>query len=454
MPWYLWWNFCYACLIVIVSPVLIYRVLVHGKYRSGWSQKLRGMLPQLTDDRPTLWLHAVSVGEVLQLEPVIGELRKSLPDWRFVITTTTTTGLQVARQKYPDDIVCFAPLDFSWSIRRALQRIKPSAIMLVELEIWPNLLAIAELHDIPVLLINGRVSANSYRNYRRVRPLISKTFGRLRLAAAQNAEYAERLFDLGVPRKRLHVTGSIKFDRCDNERFAPLTRELRECFGIRPGETVFIAGSTQHPEEKIALTTYLELLPRYPSLRLILVPRHRERFEEVARMVEQHNVPLIRRSSPPHVDMQRATGVPPIGLLDTLGELSACWGLADIAFVGGSLTHRGGQNMIEPASYGAAILFGPHTHNFKDVVEMLLAHQAAKVVWDEGDLRQAMGQLLEEPALAREMGARAKELVHKQQGATSRTLELILPICCDSQKNRGGGDCFSERKPLLSNRAA
>ncbi len=454
MPWHLWWNFCYACLIVIASPVLIYRMLVHGKYRSGWSQKFWGMLPQSTDDRPTLWLHAVSVGEVLQLEPVLAELRKSLADWRFLITTTTTTGLQVARQKYPNDVVCFAPLDFSWSVRLALQRINPAAIVLVELEIWPNLLAIAESQGIPVMLINGRVSANSYRNYRRFRPLISQTFGKLRMAAAQNAEYGERLFDLGVPRERLHVTGSIKFDRCDNERFAALTRELRESFGIQPGETVFIAGSTQHPEEEIALTTYLELLPRYPSLRLILVPRHRERFEEVTRMVGQHNVPLIRRSSPLQVKSQRETDVPPIGLLDTLGELSACWGLADIAFVGGSLTHRGGQNMIEPASYGSAILFGPHTHNFKDVVEMLLAHQAAKVVWDEGDLRQVIGHLLEEPAVAREMGARAKELVLRQQGATSRTLELILPICCDSQKNRGSGDCFSDGKPLLSNRAA
>ena len=425
MPWFL--NFAYVALLLAVSPVLLYRRWVLGKYRDGWAEKLWGQLPDRSGSKPCLWLHAVSVGEVLQLRPMMKLLATQRPDWDFVITTTTRTGLDVAKKEYPQHTVCYFPLDFSWATHRAISRIKPSAIVLVELELWPNFVLTANRLGIPLALINGRVSEKSFRGYRRIRPLIARLLRGFDLLAAQNDEYSERLLTLGAPRDRLHVTGSIKFDGAHSDRSNPKTAELREFFELQPEEKVFIAGSTQAPEESFALDTWQALRSEFPNLRLILVPRHKERFEEVAALVASRGLNLRRRSS------DCATGkcarpTTEVLLLDTLGELGACWGLADIAFVGGSLTQRGGQNMLEPAAYGAAVLFGPNTCNFRDIVEQLLARDAARVVRSEHELTKAVRELLRNPATAMELGVRAKAFVATQQGAAARTVKLLLSL--------------------------
>ncbi len=484
MPWLL--NVVYFALLVLVSPVLMYRRWVHGKYRDGWSEKFWGRLPERTSSQPCLWLHAVSVGEVLQLRSVMHELIAARSDWEFVITTTTRTGLEVAKKEFPQHTVCYCPLDFSWAVRRAILRIRPSAIVLVELELWPNLILAADRLGVPLALINGRVSAKSFRGYRRVRPLLRSLLQRFVLLAAQNDEYAERLLDLGAPRDRLHVTGSIKFDGVQFDRHNAKTRELRQLFGIQPNERVFIAGSTQAPEEAIALDIWQTLRLEFPDLRLVLVPRHKERFEEVAQLVLARKLPLRRRSgiamtmadfpandlnqSPPSLSRwkrafalrgtsstasfsvvqkpmnhrgklsggahQRACSVAEepsneVLLLDTLGELGACWGLADVAFVGGSLTQRGGQNMLEPSAFGAAVLFGPNTWNFRDIVEQLLSRQAAQVVRNGDELTAAIRTLLNDPNAAQELGQRAKSFLATQQGATGRTVRLLLNLPID-----------------------
>ena len=420
MPWLL--NLVYVALLLAVSPVLMYRRWVLGKYRDGWAEKLWGQLPERTSSTPCLWLHAVSVGEVLQLRPMMKLLAAQRPNWQFVITTTTRTGLDVAKKEFPQHTVCYFPLDFSWATRRAILRIKPSAIVLVELELWPNFTLTANRLSIPLALINGRVSEKSFRGYRRIRPLIARLLNGFHLLAAQNDEYAERLLALGAPRDRLHVTGSIKFDGVQPDRSNSKTNELREFFGLRPDEPVFIAGSTQDPEESFALDTWQALRGEFPNLRLILVPRHKERFEEVAALVASRGLPLRRRSTGDrHVPGQ-------VLILDTLGELGACWGLADIAFVGGSLTQRGGQNMLEPAAYGAAVLLGPNTWNFRDIVEQLRARQAVRIVRSENELTDAVRELLRAPSTATELGERAKSYVAAQQGAAARTIGLLLSL--------------------------
>ena len=249
--------------------------------------------------------------------------------------------------------------------------------------------------------------------------------------AVQTDEYRRRLLELGAPADRLVVTGSTKYDGLESDRRNGRTREIRDQFGIQEHETVFIAGSTQSPEESYAIETYLSWRERYPALRLVLVPRHQERFEEVAALVTRADC----LSAPQHHQGQPIGGAHgqgespatrPILLLDTLGELGAAWGLADIAFVGGSLTPRGGQNMIEPAAYAAAVLFGPNTQNFRQVVELLLSEQAARVVRTPEELTQVVGEFLNDPTLARQLGETAQKLVLKQQGATSRTVDLIV----------------------------
>ena len=429
-------NLVYGALLLAVAPVVLYRAIVHGKYRDGWGEKFFGLLPVRQADGTCVWFHAVSVGEVLQLRTVLAELRRHRPDVQVLITTTTVTGHAVAREKYPDCRVCYFPLDFSWAVRRAIARVRPALIVLVELELWPNFILAARRLGVPLALINGRISERSFRGYHRLRPLMHRLLAHFDLLAAQTETYADRLRTLGAPAERLCVTGSIKFDHIATDRRNPRTRELRQAFGLRDNERILIAGSTQAPEEQYALDTWLAVRNEFPDLRLILVPRHKERFEEVAAIVQQRGLPLLRRSivqepavgSPNTTDHGPRNTDPPVLLLDTLGELAACWGLADIAFVGGSLTRRGGQNMIEPAAYGAAVLFGPNTWNFRDVVDVLLAGRAARVVSGPDELTRTIAELLRDPAAAREQGRRAQALVLAQQGATRRTVERLLEL--------------------------
>jgi 3-deoxy-D-manno-octulosonic-acid transferase len=448
LPWLL--NVLWGGVLLAVSPVLLYRSLRHGKYRHSWRQRLLGELPQMRDgSNPRFWFHAVSVGEVLLLETVLGELTEREPRAEIVISVTTQTGLDLARCRFPEHTVCCFPLDFSWAVRRAIRRIRPTRIVLVELELWPNFILEAARVGIPLSLVNGRLSERSFRGYSKagwlMRPLIS-SFGQL---AVQSDEYARRFVELGAKSDRVTVTGSVKFDRVATDRENAQTKALRVAFGLTSREPVFVAGSTVAPEEDVALEAWQEARREYPRLRLILVPRHKERFEEVARMVESRNLKLLRRSrlegDPIPVSTSHAEAAtdaclpveaflndglppefPPVILLDTLGELSACWGLADFAFVGGSLANRGGQNMIEPAGYGAAICFGPDTRNFRDVVAALLKRDAAKVVEDSIDLEETLLCWLADHAAAQAQGSRARDFVLSQHGATSKTIDCLL----------------------------
>lgn len=442
IPWVL--NAVYLLLVLCLAPFLLYRIVVQGKNRSGWREKLWGELPPRSTPAPTVWLHAVSVGEVLQLPQIVAALMSERPELHCVISTTTSTGLAVARDKLPEHTVCYFPLDFSWAVRRALRRVAPDLIVLVELEMWPNFIFAASRQGVPLALINGRISDRSYGGYRRIRRLMSALLSRFRVLALQNGEFANRLLALGAEPGQIHVTGSVKFDHVCSERNNPQTAALRTAFALQPDETVWVAGSTQTPEEEIVLKTYAHLLAEFPDLRLILVPRHAERFEDVAELIQRAGFSLQRRSRvgrsaavPATVGGRSANapatrpGPPTVILLDTLGELAACWGLADIAFVGGSLTQRGGQNMIEPAAYGAAVLLGPNTWNFRDVVELLGHGEAAVVVSDEAELLEQTQVLLRDAPRRRQLGQRAQELVLAQQGATHKTVQLLLEVLAE-----------------------
>lgn len=454
LPWLL--NILWCGVLLAASPVLLYRLVRHGKYRHSWRERLQGELPRLPDTKGTrFWFHAVSVGEVILLETVLADLsERGDPNAEIVISATTHTGLDVARQKFPQHTVCCFPLDFSWSVRQALQRIQPSRIVLVELELWPNFILEAERTGIPLSLINGRLSERSFRGYSKVAWLMRRLISSFDQLAVQSEEYARRFIQLGANADRVTTTGSVKFDRVATDRENPQTNTLRLAFGLTPDEPVFVAGSTVAPEEGIALEAWQQVRRTHPNLRLILVPRHKERFEEVARLVESRNLKLLRRTdSVPSQgnelsDIEPATlnlqswafnvgsstflddglppELPPVILLDTLGELSACWGLADFAFVGGSLADRGGQNMIEPAGYGAAICFGPDTRNFRDVVSALLKRKAARIVEDEIDLEETLLTWLADREAAEAQGARAKGFVLSQHGATVKTINCLL----------------------------
>lgn len=441
--WFL--NLVYLGLLAAAAPWLIWRGWTQGRYRRGWREKLWGRLPLRRDDgRPLLWFHAVSVGEVLSLRPLLSRLRQWRPDADVLLSTSTDAGYDVARQHFPHCRVTWCPLDFSWAVRRALRRVRPDLLVLVELELWPNLMAAAAAAGVPVVLINGRLSERSHRAYRHIRPLMRSLLARCALLAVQNEEYRSRFLSLGAAPPRVIVSGSLKFDGAEQDRDNPRTSALRYELGVPVSAPVFIAGSTQAPEEAAALDAWLAARRVHPDVRLILVPRHPQRFEEVATLVRSRGLPLRRRSE--LLPARVRGGIPALAvpsdapgtvlLVDTVGELAALWGLADIAYVGGSLTPgRGGQNMLEPAAYGAAVLFGPHTENFRDVVDSLLAGDAAVVVRSPEELTTCLRELLNEPVRRRRMGDRAQGIVRRHQGAAERTLSLLL-----AQISREGTD--------------
>ncbi|MCS7168294.1 MAG: 3-deoxy-D-manno-octulosonic acid transferase [Gemmatales bacterium] len=436
-------------------PYFIWQRWRHGKYRAGWWDKLTGLLPQRTSTRPAAWIHAVSVGEVLLLRPFITQMRQQYPLWELVITVGTETGYDVARRNFPETIVRFAPWDFTWAVANAFQRIRPNLLILVELELWPNWLAEAHRRQVPVVVINARLSQRSYRGYRRLGPWFARYLRTIRLWAVQNATYAERLRHLGVAPSRIVVTGSLKFDGAITEPCAARSQELARLFGLSSTrgqerrELVWVAGSTQEPEEEIVLRTYAQLQSRWPQLRLILVPRHRERFDQVARLIEAHGWPVLRRSqlAPRAADSAerqpwdssetdtshaaasgpRLSGKMPVILVDTIGELAQVWSLADVAFVGGSFSRRGGQNMLEPAALGIPVVFGPHVWNFQEIADALRHAQAAVQVQTSEQLAATLADLLEHRGRREQLGQRARSFVLSHQGAVTRTLKALAP---------------------------
>lgn len=431
-------NGAYALLLTLLSPIIAWRVLRHGRYRRGLTEKLLGLCDPSTAMEPVVWFHAVSVGEIVQLRKVIDEFRRQAKDrCQIVVSTSTDTGFDLAVRQFTDCRVTWFPLDFSWAVRNAVRRVRPTMVVLMELELWPNFVAECQRRQIPVTVINARISDRSIKGYRRVRRLIAPMLQRLSLVAAQSHEYAGRLRELGARTDTIHITGSVKFDGVPTDRNNPKTRALREALLIQPDETVFVAGSTQAPEEQLALDTWQTLRKDRPDLRLILVPRHKERFDEVAALIRNSGVDLLRRTQSAtscisSVAPRAQTGLPVI-LLDTIGELGACWGLADIAFVGGSFGARGGQNMIEPAAYGGAVMFGPNTSNFRDVVRAFRNSDACLQFISPEELRPAVERLLNNATERRLLGKRAQEVVVSQQGATAVTASLLWTILSPDQ---------------------
>jgi 3-deoxy-D-manno-octulosonic-acid transferase len=418
-------NLIYLAALLIFAPMLIYRWARTGKYREGWDEKLRGQAPLRIGNQPCLWFHAVSVGEVLLLRPLIDEMSRRRPGWEIVVSTTTSTGLAVARRTFPDLVTFYAPMDFSWATRRAVARIRPTVLALVELELWPNLIRSAKRAGAKVAIINARLSSRSYRGYRRLRLPLQSTLARIDAVAAQDAEYAARFVELGIPEHRVSVTGSVKFDGLESDRNNVRTRALRPLLGLSPADLVFVAGSTMEGEESAVLAAYSAARRQHPCLRLVLVPRHAERFDRVAEWLERQGETVLRRSRLVDAPARpsRAAGRPPVILIDTIGELGAVWGLADVAFVGGSLLPgRGGQNMLEPAAFGASVMFGPHTANFRETVDQLLRHDAARRVADADDLARGLLADLDDPETAAARGAAGRHLVLAQHGAAGRTL--------------------------------
>ena len=427
-------NIAYLAALVLLSPWLLYKSITMGKYRRGLFAKFLGSAALRQSVAPCAWFHGVSVGEIYLLRQVITHFQAHHPDWECVISTTTDTGFAEAHKHFPDRTIFFWPLDFSWAVRRALRRVNPALVVLAESELWPNFVAAAKHRGVSMAVINARLSPRSLKRYTKLGPIVRSLLKKVDLITAQTERYAEAFRQLGAPAERVHVTGSVKYDGVHTDRFHPAVRALHMHLGIDDADLIFVAGSTQGPEEEIVLTIYKRLKVRYPRLRLFLVPRQRDRFQEVAGLIERSGLPLVRRSQMAGDDTNHSAVI----LVDTIGELGHLWGLADVAYVGGSLDgRRGGQNMIEPAAFGAAVVFGPHVWNFADAARRLVECGGAVQIRDEAQLEKALGMLLSDSAMRSRLGQAARQFVLQQQGATENPRAHLAHLT-------GGADAVSD----------
>jgi len=422
-------NLLYFLAICLFSPVILYRMVRHGRYRRGIRQKLLGLSPkrgrQLRTGGDCIWLHAVSVGEVNLLEGVVKRLRQAAPERGIAISTSTDTGYDLAIKKYGVDRVFFCPLDFSWAVRRTLRNLQPAQLVLAELELWPNLIRIAEERHVPVRVINGRLSEQSASRYVRFSRLTRATFQRISWVGCQDESYRDRFLRCGVPSDRLQVTGSIKFDDAPGYRDTAEVQACAQWSGVDPWHRVWIAGSTQAGEESMVIDIYNHLRVDHTELRLILVPRHRERFDEVAGLIQSAGLKVHRRSVGQSMyDQQWCNDT--VLLIDTIGELRDWWGVGQIATVGGSFGSRGGQNMLEPAGYGCAVSFGPNTRNFKLIAQQLLDRGGAVRTASASELSQFVRRCLTDIPAADSLGRAAREMISEHRGATQRTITALL----------------------------
>tara|TARA_A100001391_G_scaffold166907_3_gene127142 strand:+ start:3142 stop:4461 length:1320 start_codon:yes stop_codon:yes gene_type:complete len=434
-------NLLYAIALTLLSPVILYRIVRYGRYRRGVSEKLFGVSKRraselLAGSDESIWLHAVSVGEVNLLPELARLLSARSPHTAVVISASTDTGYDLAVKHFGQERVFFCPLDFTWAVQCTLRNLKCRQLVLAELELWPNLVTAATRDNCAVTVINGRLSERSAGRYQKFAWLLRPTFASLTAVGCQDAETADRFVACGVDRDRARVTGSLKFDNAPRSRDTPGVNARINWAGISPWHRVWCFGSTQAGEEAMALKIYHRLRVEHPELRLILVPRHPERFNQVAELVVASGDRVIRRSQNESQFNDEWEGEEVI-LVDTIGELRHWWGVAHIATVGGSFGDRGGQNMLEPAGYGCAVSFGPNTKNFSTIAEQLIAGHGAVRVADEEQLTAFVRRCLDDHPAADSLGHAAQQIVDQHRGAYHRTIELLgmQSIPQDSQQN-------------------
>jgi 3-deoxy-D-manno-octulosonic-acid transferase len=418
------YNAALLLALLVTLPYWLVKMLTAGKYRAGLAERL-GRVPQRLLRRPPegcIWVHAVSVGEVLAVEKLAQELAARHPDRRLLVSTTTLTGQKLARERFGEENVFFFPLDLSSSVGDFVRALRPALVVLAETEFWPNFIRIAHAEGARIAVVNARISDRSFPRYRRLGFVFKRVLRHIEVFLAQSELDAKRLIEVGAPAERVRVSGNLKFD-IGASAAKPVVEMLRSGFARAGVSEVVVAGSTVEGEEPLLLGAFRSLLRSHPRTAMVLAPRHPERFEAVAGLLLGSSLSFIRRS---RMNGQESCAGAVI-LLDTIGELAAVYALASVAFVGGSLVPRGGHNILEPAQYGLPIVVGPHTENFRDIVNIFSRAGALSIVQPEF-LDAELLRLLDDPAVRRELGQRAAGVFRSQSGATARTLEALDPL--------------------------
>jgi 3-deoxy-D-manno-octulosonic-acid transferase len=422
--------FAYSCLTLaffaVASPYFAYQALRYRKYVGSFWQRM-GYLPLSfnLDGEESVWIHAVSVGEVLTARAVVPALRATYPGLRIFLSTTTMTGQQLARQNLRGvDGVFYFPFDLRFIVNRTLSLVRPRLFIMMDTEIWPHLLRACRQRGVKTILVNGRISSRSYPRYRLIRPLFRHVLAHIDRFCAQSEETARRLIELGADPTRVTVTGSLKFDaleRMSDRSGLPASDRVLRHFRITDGRLVVIAASTLKGEESLVLRAFSRIKRNNPDALLIIAPRHPERFTAVVQLSEQAGFKTMRRSDltidgEPRVD---------VVILDTIGELARVYEVGTVVFVGGSLVNAGGHNILEPAVFGKPILFGPHMENFQEIADTFVENGAACQVQSGQELEDMLVKLLADPVRQAGLGVSARTLVEANRGAKDATLDVI-----------------------------
>jgi len=412
---YILYNMLLIIATVLLFPVILFKLITVPKYRGGMTQKLgrlrKGVLKVIKGSRP-IWVHAVSVGEVMAAHPLIRELKKKYPHRKLILSTVTVTGNYTARRRVPEaDAVFYFPFDFPCIVRRVIQGINPQIVLVAETELWPNFYRELKRAGIPSAVINGRISPASHRNYRKFNSLFSQVFDNVTLFCMQSEADAERIKDIGADPEKVMVTGNLKFDQ-------KLPVNMSVPVSIAAGKKVITAGSTHRGEEAALLDVFKRLRQKYPDLVLIIAPRHPERFDEVEGLINKAGYDCQRRT-------KLHGPIKDVLLLDTIGELRSFYSLCDIAFIGGSLVKVGGHNLLEPAAMKKPVIFSRYMFNFKEISEALLSAGGGIMVKDKTELYVQIDNLLSDKELARRIGERAFSVIEMNSGAARKTIEAV-----------------------------
>jgi 3-deoxy-D-manno-octulosonic-acid transferase len=416
-------SIIYDVIFVFFAVVYFPYLIIRKKWHPGFKARFGYFSPVLTkelDGKESIWVHAVSVGEVLAVVDLVAKLREEFPRYKIVCSTVTKTGQEIAREKLGGGcLVVYAPLDFSRVVRRFLRAINPKIYIAAETEIWPNLYTALHRAGVPVVQVNGRISDRSFRGYKKIWFLTKPILSCVNIFNVQSDLDAQRLRQLGAPPERVRVVGNLKFDN-----IPPRAGRSKNDLGFQDNEDLWIAGSTHPGEEGILIDVYARLVTEFTSLRLVIAPRHIERADEVIRLIESKGYKASRYSQ----GVGAGRDPKRIVVVDTIGHLKMLYGLATVVFIGKSLVVGGGQNVIEPACFGKPTIVGPLTQNFKDVVNIFLNEGALVQVNDKEELLRAVQELLVNPQRAVKIGEAAKQTVVKYQGATAKTLAAIKEV--------------------------
>ncbi|MFA6130157.1 MAG: 3-deoxy-D-manno-octulosonic acid transferase [Candidatus Omnitrophota bacterium] len=425
MEMFIIYDFIFLIFVLVYLPVYLFK----GKFHRGFFRRLGSLPDGLNLDRP-IWVHAVSVGEAVSIKGLVDELRKAYPNKKIVISTVTATGNKIARGLVNDgDLLTYLPLDFSFIVRKVIKKVNPCLFIIVETEIWPNLITCLYKQNIPVVTVNGRISDGSYSGYRAIKLLIRPILRRVRQFCVQSDIDEARLKSLGVAKENIQVTGNVKFD-INLETMAGLdTLVFRQKLWLGLDDKLWVCGSTHAHEEEIIIKAYKKILVSFPKLKLLLAPRKPERSEDIGRLVsDNHFMPVfvsnISGSCPTCINH-------PVFILDVMGELLNYYSAADIVFVGGSLVKTGGHNILEPASQRKPVFFGPYMHNFRDISRLFLEKKAGIMVHDADELAAKAKEILESSLLAKQLVERAYDLIVSNRGATRRNIEVIKQLLTD-----------------------